>query len=238
MLAEVRADDCTAAENEYPVSAFGSFLDNLSSAPLALLVALFSLLSSTSSYSLKNGMSPSRLARLFGAHLFGLPEDETFERTYDAYVKASNATEHLLLSYIRESGTVETLPIRLADHVRGYPAMLSVDSAKPNRSVRGVPVTHVSRAVRLYSLDLLQTACEMDLAEVSSEWKACCADSDAIGKDPQLSDRYRKLINLRGGSRQGRNRSTARETVDVEHYASLVDKQWGDFMNEVCVQEG
>jgi hypothetical protein len=188
-------------------------------------------------------MTPSRLARLFGSLLFGLPEDETFDKTYEAFVKAGNATEHLLLAYIRDCGTIEALPTRLADHVQGYPSMLSVDVHKPSRSVRGVPVTRVNRNVRLYSLDLVQTACEVDVASQSEEWRACCASDDLIGKDPQLSDRYRKLINLRGGKKQGRNQDTIKQqqqkqqqqSFELEYYTSLVDKQWGDFMNEVSV---
>jgi len=219
-------------KNGHPATAFSSFLDNLGSSSLALIVALFSLLSSTTSYSHKNGMSPSRLARLFGPLLFGLPEDETFEKTYEAFVKAGNATEHLLLAYIRDSGTIESLPTRLADHVKGYPAMLSSDTTKSSRSVRGVPMTHVNRTVRLYSLDLLQTACEMDVADQCPEWKACCASNDSVGKDPQLSDRYRNLINLRSAKKQGRSSSTPKGSVEIEHYTSLVDKKWGDFMHE------
>ncbi|UZJ53798.1 hypothetical protein CBS101457_003118 [Exobasidium rhododendri] len=219
--------------NAYPASAFSSFLDNLSSSSLALLVALFSLLSSTACYNSKNGMAPSRLSRLFGPLIFGLPEDETFEKTYEAFVKAGNATEHLLLSYIRDNGTVETLPTRLADHIQGYPAMLSVDITKSSRSVQGVPVTHVNRTVRLYSLDLLQTACEMDVESQSAEWKACCASDDVFGKDPQLADRFCKLINLKENKKQGRTKmSSPKPMTGIESYGSLTDKRWGDFLNE------
>lgn len=98
-------------------------------------------------------------------------------------------------------------------------------------------MTHVNRTVRLYSLDLLQTACEMDVADQSSEWKACCSESDAVGKDPQLSDRFRKLINLRGATKQGRSLNTPKQEVEIEHYSSLVDKRWGDFMHEVSAQK-
>jgi len=177
-------------------------------------------------------MTPSRLARHFGVLLFGLPEDETFEVTYEAFIRAGNATEHLLLAYIRDCSTTEAIPTRLADHIRGYPVMLSADFNQPGPSVRGVPVTHVNRTVRLYGLDLIETACEMDVAELSSEWKACCSTSDSTGKDPQLSDRFRKLINLRGGLKQGRGQKDQRENDETEAYGSLVDKKWGDFINE------
>lgn len=220
-------------KNDYLPTAFSSFIGTLSSSSRALLVAIFSLLSSTTSYSHINGMTPSRLSRLFGVLLFGLPEDETFEKTYEAFIKAGNATEHLLLAYIRDTGTLESLPTRLADHVQGYPAMLSAEMTKPSGSVKGVPLTHVNRTVRLYSLDLIQTACEMDVGEQCSEWSACCSSNDSIGKDPQLSDRFRKLINLRGGKKQGRSQLYPKEDNVIQPYGSLVDKQWGDFMYEV-----
>lgn len=221
-------------KNGYPMTAFTSFLNTLSPSSLALLVAVFSLLSSTTAYSLKNGMTPSRLSRLFGPLLFGLPEDETFEKTYDAYVKAGNATEHLLLAYIRDASTVESLPVRLAEHIRKYPAMLSPLLHQPNRNVRGVPVTHVNRTVRLYSLDLVQTACEMDVSGQCPEWQSCCSASGE--KEPHLSDRYRKLLNIRGSRKQGRaSLATLDSSEEIVPYESLADKKWGDFMFEVSL---
>lgn len=85
-------------------------------------------------------------------NIFGLPGDETFEKTCNAFVKVSNATEHHLLAYIRDMSTMEPLPTRLADHVRGYPSMLSSNPTRPGRGVRGVPFTLVSKSVRLYSV--------------------------------------------------------------------------------------
>lgn len=219
----------------YPVASFSAFLDGLTSSTAALLVALFSLLSSTTSYSLRNGMTPSRLARMFGVLVFGLPEDETFEKTYDAYVKVSNATEHLLLAYIRDMSTMEPLPTRLADHVRGYPSMLSSNPTRPGRGVRGVPFTLVSRAVRLYSVDLVQQSRELDLANQSSEWAACIGRGDIIDKEPQLSDRYRKLMNLRSGkhpAEQPLSGQTQQAAPDLEAYSSLADKAWEEFLQE------
>lgn len=191
-------------------------------------------------------MPPSKLARLFGPLLFGLPEDDTFERTYDAYIKAGNATEHLLLAYIRDTGTLETLPTKLASHIQGYPNMLSSDIFLPSRGVKSVPITSIERTVRLYSVDLVKTACEFDLGEISEEWAACCTDNDHHGRDPQLSDRYRKLINLRGSAKQGRSKNqikydgglSSREQAsspgpDIESYSTLASKEWGDFMTEV-----
>lgn len=229
----------------YPKEAFSAFLDGLPSSSAALLVAVLSLLSSTTSYSLKNGMTPSRLARLLGPLIFGLPEDENFDKTYDVYVRASNATEHLLLAYIRDTGTTEALPTRLADHVRGYPNMLSEDASRFAPDVRSMPITVISRTVRLYSTDLVRTACELRLAEHSREWAACCsgnaAESSNSGRSsisgtadtshlPQLSERYRKLINLRGSNAATQDSVPGSADEDLESYTSLADKAWGDFM--------
>ncbi|CEH17062.1 Rho GTPase-activating protein domain [Ceraceosorus bombacis] len=227
---------------DFPPTAFSAFIDLLTDTSASLLLTtLFSLLSSTSSYSHKNGMTPSKISRIFGALIFGLPEDDTFERTYDSYVRAGNATEHLLHAYIRDISTMEALPMRLADHIKGYPKMLSTELNHPARHVQGVPITQVERQVRLYSADLVQTAGEIDLTNDSEEWAACCSDSDYHGQHPQLSDRFRKLVNLRGGTGQGRKgevntigRSASQilraGDLEFEAYESVSAKDWGDFM--------
>lgn len=239
---------CTASD--HPYTAFSHYCSSIDGEAAQLLRSLLSLLSSTTSYSLKNGMTPSRLARLFGVLLFGLPEDETFSRTYESYIRAANATEHLLLAHIRDLAAYEVLPIRLMNHVTGYPSMLSPDLLKLPTHIKTIPITQVERQVRLYSSDLIQTACELDLLTQSKEWAACCSSSEHHGKDPQLSDRFRKLINLRGGGRQGRRGRQSRDTLspdpalrghsgrsankseDPSSYSSVAQQDWGNFMFE------
>lgn len=225
--------------HQYPATAFRDFLSHLAPENVKLLSSLFSLLSSTASYSFKNGMMPAKLCKHFGPLLFGLPEDETFARTYDAYVRASNATEHLLLAYIRFQATTTSLPPRLAQHINGYPSMLPAEMTLPSASSKLVPVTQIERNVRLYSVDLVQSACEIDLTQPCPEWQDCRDTNEALGKDPQLSDKFRKLVNLRGGAVQGRKRGSANtrdaSTEDddaLAAHSSLVSKQWGDFMSE------
>lgn len=203
-------------------------------------------------------MTPSKLARHFGVLLFGLPEDETFARTHEAFVKASNATEHLFLAYIRDLAAFEVLPMRLMSHVDNYPLMLSSDMTRPAKHVRTVPVTQIERYVRFYSQDLIQSASDWKLLEPCDEWLACASQYEDHGKQPQLSDRFRKLTNLRGsgslarvssGKSNGsdhskfssppsvmdnaghlpRNRS---KSEDPASYTSVVDEQWGTFLNE------
>ncbi|SPO32115.1 uncharacterized protein UTRI_02672 [Ustilago trichophora] len=224
---------------QYPATAFKDFLAHLGHENSKLLGSLFSLLSSTASYSLKNGMMPTKLCKHFGPLLFGLPEDETFARTYDAYIRASNATEHLLLAYIRFQGTTAALPPRLAQHVNGYPSILQSEITLPSASSKLVPITQIERNVRLYSADLVQSACEVDLTESCPEWQDCRDTNEALGKDPQLSDKFRKLINLRGGAIQGRKPGAARardvsteEDDAVAAHSSLVSKRWDDFMSD------
>nr|CDI56306.1 rho gtpase-activating protein [Melanopsichium pennsylvanicum 4] len=224
----------------YPATAFNDFLAHLGLENAKLLSSLFSLLSSTASYSLKNGMMPAKLSKHFGSLLFGLPEDETFSRTYDAYVRASNATEHLLLSYIRLQATTAALPPRLAQHVSGYPSILPAEITLPSASSKMVPITQIERNVRLYSTDLVQSACEMDLPSSCPEWSDCLTTTECLGKDPQLSDKFRKLVNLRGGAIQGRkfgrtqtaNASSENEDDAVAAHGSLVSKRWDNFMTD------
>ncbi|CDS01112.1 uncharacterized protein SPSC_01609 [Sporisorium scitamineum] len=223
---------------QYPATAFKDFVSHLGPENAKLLSSLFSLLSSTASYSLKNGMMPAKLCKHFGPLLFGLPEDETFARTYDAYVRASNATEHLLLAYIRFQATIASLPPRLAQHINGYPSILTAEITVPSASSKLVPITQIERNVRLYSADLVQSACEIDITEPCPEWEDCRNSNEVLGKDPQLSDKFRKLINLRGGALQGRRagvvktlESPFKEDDAVVNHSSLVSKQWDDFMS-------
>ncbi|KAE8265525.1 hypothetical protein A4X09_0g6615 [Tilletia walkeri] len=78
--------------SHYALTAFDLFLKNISRQAASLLFTLFSLLSSLTAYSIDNGMTPSKISRIFDVLLFGLHEDETFARTYDAFTRGSNAS--------------------------------------------------------------------------------------------------------------------------------------------------
>ncbi|KAE8222064.1 hypothetical protein CF326_g8444, partial [Tilletia indica] len=199
--------------SDYALTAFDLFLKSISPQAASLLFALFSLLSSVTVYSIKNGMTPSKISRIFGVLLFGLPEDESFARTYDAFARGSNATEHLFLSYIRYSLKMSPSRIRLTEIVKGYPGMLVSDLTAPGKQANEVPLTQIERTVRLYSVDLLQSASELEVEPDCVEWTACRgpaedeprrpggaagAGAGSTAGEPQLSESYRKLINLRG----------------------------------------
>ena len=63
--------------------------------------SLLSLFSSIAAHSGKNGMPPRRLASLFSPYIFGLVDDQNFDQTYDEWQRATDATEHIILSYVR-----------------------------------------------------------------------------------------------------------------------------------------
>ncbi len=222
----------------YPPASYTSFSLLLGPSERTLLLTILHLLSSTAAYSHKNGMTPSRLAKLFGPLLFGLPEDDTFQRTYDAHVRASNATEHLLLAFIRLQGVDQMLPTRLSEHVRTYPAMLPNELDRFEHNLRTVPVTFLEANVRMYSPDLLATACQLEPATPCSEWDACKGQDESFGMLPQFAQGFCRLINWRGGV-QGRKPKYAPQASadgvrsptegDLDLHSSLASKEWGDF---------
>ena len=55
-------------------------------------------------------MPPRKLASLFSPYLFGLSDDETFDATYQEWQRATDATEHLLLAFIRDQQAEGSIP--------------------------------------------------------------------------------------------------------------------------------
>lgn len=51
-------------------------------------------------YSGKNGMTPRKLASLFSPYFFGLPDDESFDKTYAEWQARTDATEHIIISFV------------------------------------------------------------------------------------------------------------------------------------------
>jgi hypothetical protein len=123
------------------------------------------------------------LSPLFGPLLFGLgPAALPFHITYLEYLRATNAMEHVLLSFVHwqdapsnESsnsfggpGSAASLcvPTRLKDWIRGHPAMLPGPATRsrkherlqPRRGARTVRVVSVRQNVRMYTPDLVKSA--------------------------------------------------------------------------------
>lgn len=88
--------------------AFQAFLSPLPPSTAALLDRLFHLLARTLAFAVHNGNSAPRLAALFAPLLFGLAPDMAFHPTYDAYCKIANATQHLLLAYVRYQAELDS----------------------------------------------------------------------------------------------------------------------------------
>ena len=81
---------------------FTAFLDSLDGMLCSLLVGLFTLLSRFTAHSASSGHTPPTLSPLFGPLLFGLgPSTLNFHHAYMYYLRATTATEHLILAFIR-----------------------------------------------------------------------------------------------------------------------------------------
>lgn len=203
-------------------------LGTLDSSTQQLLEELLALFTHAAVHSARNGMTPSRISRLFGAAIFGLPEDAPFAATYRAYVRASNATEHILLAYMRyySSQTAETYqPRRLLEMVRSYPSgPYARDLDSLGDQARSVPATYVKRNVRQYTGDLVQRALQWPVD--TPEWAACQTE-DGTGK-PTLAGKTRKLLNQR--ARRGPASTLPEEDKDSEDAPeTLAAERWGAF---------
>ncbi|KAH9059462.1 hypothetical protein EDB83DRAFT_2387941 [Lactarius deliciosus] len=169
---------------DYPTTHFKALIAQLEQPLQAIVVNVLSLLARLTAHSSSSGHTPPTLSPLFGPLVFGLgPAALPFHHTYLQYLRATNAMEHVLLSFVRwqdapsnESsgsfgggpGSASSLgvPTRLKDWIRGYPAMLpdpatrsrSQDRLQPRRGARTVRVVSVRRNVRMYTPDLIKSA--------------------------------------------------------------------------------
>lgn len=82
-----------------------------------LLSTLLSLFSSVAAYSAVNGMTPRKIASLFSPYIFGLADDQPFEETYREWQRSTDATEHIILSYVSRTPQAlsQTLTLLLPD---------------------------------------------------------------------------------------------------------------------------
>lgn len=199
----------------YPPAFFANFLDILDPTLQAVLITLLTLLSRLSAHSASSGHTPPTLSPLFGPLLFGLgPSSLSFHHAYHRYLRATNATEHLILAFIRwQDATTTTglgVPARLKDWIRGYPSMLpSLPTQRqerplPRKGAKTVRVATVRRNVRMYSPDLVKTAAgwatrPKGLSEINSltnskVWERISPPS--LSLPPRYSESYGKRMNL------------------------------------------
>lgn len=139
---------------------------------------MFDLLSRFAAHSHKSGLTPHAISSFFAPLLFDVPANVPCLNAHAAFVRAASATEHMLLSYIRSSGSSDNLglsdlPFRLQEWVKGYPAMVASDAdlarGLPRRAARVVRCEVATRTVRAYARDLIQDA-ESWADDIHSGW--------------------------------------------------------------------
>lgn len=200
--------DSEATQN-YPPKHFSTFLPSLPSTLRSILLTLLSLLIRFTAHSASSGHTPPTISPLFGPLLFGLgPATLAFHHTYIHYLRAVNATEHLLLSFIRWQSTSDLgVPTRLKEWIRSYPSTLPAlhhsgkhERPQARRGARTVRVVSVRRNVRMYSPDLVNTAASWahrshghGLA-ASKEWERIAPPS--LKLPPRYSEAYKKRMDL------------------------------------------
>ncbi|KAA1476451.1 hypothetical protein DENSPDRAFT_884344 [Dentipellis sp. KUC8613] len=217
------------SENEvalnYPPAYFGAFLEPLQPIVRSILTVVLSLLARLTAHSASSGHTPPTLSPLFGPLLFGLgPAALPFHHTYVHYLRATTATEHILLAFIRWQDADKSVgsaaglgvPTRLKDWIRGYPAMLPAPAARtqkermgPRRGARTVRVVGVRRNVRMYTPDLVRTAStwatpprgpppqqppSQGALAGSREWARVAPPT--LKLPPRYADAYRKRMDL------------------------------------------
>ncbi|RDX50699.1 hypothetical protein OH76DRAFT_436054 [Lentinus brumalis] len=210
----------TEAALNYPGLHFTAFLEPLDPLLRQLLIGLFTLLSRFTAHSASSGHTPPTLSPLFGPLLFGLgPSTLNFHHAYLHYLRATTATEHLILAFVRWQDAKASavapamgIPTRLKAWIQGYPAMLPAPVGKnerpqPRRGARTVRVLNVRRNVRMYSPDLVKTsaswahrprgsvsnASERSFAG-SKEWERIAPPT--LKLPPRYSDAYKKRMDL------------------------------------------
>lgn len=205
----------------FPATHFPVFLDMVSPALRPLLSQLFNIFSRLAAYSAQSGLTPIAISTLFGPLLFGLgPDSIPFSQTYAAYLRSSHATEHLLLSYIRNveveaRHSASPMPLRLKDWIRGYPVMIPPlkDLEKPRRGCRLVKVVSARRNVRLYSPDLVRTGAswgnEGDIGG-RREWQRIGSKT----MPPKYAEDFRKRLDIPVGQAPSLASFSTRSSLD------------------------
>ncbi|GAA6062080.1 hypothetical protein JCM10212_006503 [Sporobolomyces blumeae] len=202
-----------------------------------LLISLLSLFSSIAAHSATNGMPPRKLAALFSPYVFGLPDDQTFDATYDEWQRATDATEHILLAYIRDQQADAPLPTFLERFIVGYPAILNIsyDGAGPRvpDGARTEEVMRVRRLTRFHSRNLIASAGTWDVPHAAS-WQLFFNPNQppspgkptSSGSLPAYTSTYRHLLNIRSTS--GLDDEFEDES-EMGRYRTRVDKEWSKF---------
>lgn len=169
----------------YPSSHFDTLFPTFCPPVRSIIVTVLNFLTRVTANSTTSGHTPPTLSPLFGPLFFGIgPSTLPFHHAYLHYLRATNAMEHLILSFIRwqdtprltssnskeslaASGSANALgvPTRLKEWIKGYPAMLPFlnernwsERPQARRGARTVRVLSVRRNVRAYTSDLVKSA--------------------------------------------------------------------------------
>ncbi|GAA5846946.1 hypothetical protein JCM3766R1_004024 [Sporobolomyces carnicolor] len=222
-----------------PKSCTMHLIARMSTSNARLLASLLSLFSSIAAHSAHNGMPPRRLASLFSPYIFGLADDHTFDDTYDEWQRATDATEHLILAYIRDQETDGPLPTFLEKFILNYPSILNISyTGEPPKVPTGAKVeevTRVRRLTRFHSRNLIASAGTWDVPH-SAAWHlffndnpmASLASSTSSNSSPHpvYSSAYRHLLNIR--TNPGLD-DDLEDDFDQGRYKTRVDKEWSKF---------
>ncbi|KAI5118498.1 hypothetical protein M0805_003998 [Coniferiporia weirii] len=198
--------------NNFNKSEFSSFVGLLAPPLRSLILTLHSFLARLLANSTSSGLTPPKIASLFGPLLFGLATTN-FHETYSAYLHAAHAGEHILLAYVRfqvaQTAPSAPPPRRLLSWVQGYPATLApFDSfERPRHGAKTRRVASVRRNVRMYTADLVRTCAgwargpEGVGMRSTKEWNRIAPEKNKSGDrmEPRYSDAFRKKLDLLPG---------------------------------------
>lgn len=179
-----------------------------------------------------NGMPPRKIAALFSGYFFGLKDDGTFDETYAEWNQITQATEHLLLAFIRDQkATSGQIPTHLENFISTYPPPLN---SKISAGTRIEEVTRVRRLARFHSNNLIQSAGTWTVPE-SNDWdlffptsnlaSLTASTSSAAPSLPIFTPQYKHLLNIRSNS----NLEYDDDDGDMQRFKSVVERDWGKF---------
>ncbi|KAK4054880.1 hypothetical protein OIV83_000804 [Microbotryomycetes sp. JL201] len=213
-----------------------ALLSRLPPSNARLLKSLLALFSSICAHSKANGMPPRKLASVFSPFVFALSDDATFDATYVEWQRATNATEHIILAYIRDQEADGPLPTHLTRYLVGYPQSLHLSYEpfsvpKPPPTARMVTVTRFRRLTRFHSRNLIASAGTWDVPG-SSLWPLFFPEGEARkpsqpGELPQTvyTPYYRHLLNIRSSAMV----DDEDDDGELGRYRTRAEQEWSKF---------
>lgn len=233
----------------YPPRFLTTDLFSQLSAPAAsLLSCLLDLFASASVRADLTGMTIHKCGALFGAYIFGLEDDQPFEKTYSNWLRYSHATEHLVFAYMRDlkaTSPTGKIPLRMESCIKGYPSIIPC-LFKTHPSARLERVARFRRLTGLYSKNLVFTAGtwnvprskswdrlkpypEISAAQYLNRSKAgFSTDSSKLLYSPS----YKHLLNIRSNMNfeVDEDDDLGANFEGPQRFKTLVEKEWSGFL--------